>query len=248
MDLKGKNALVTGGSRGIGQAIVRKYAEYGANIAFTYLNSTEKAQALVDELTTQYGVKVAAYQSDAASFTAAEQLVNDVAAAFGRIDILVNNAGITRDNLILRMSEEQFDEVIQANLKSVFNLTKQVARLMLRQKSGSIINLTSIVGLRGQAGQSNYAASKAGIIGFTKSIADEFGSRSIRCNAISPGFIETDMTHVLGEDIKKNLLTQIPLGRMGRADEIANAALFLGSDLSAYITGQTLSVCGGMSR
>ncbi|MBS1594564.1 MAG: 3-oxoacyl-[acyl-carrier-protein] reductase [Bacteroidetes bacterium] len=248
MDLKGKNALVTGGSRGIGQAIVRKYAEYGANVAFTYLNSAEKAQALVDELTAQYGVKVVAYRSDAASFAASEQLVNDVAAELGRIDILVNNAGITRDNLILRMSEEQFDEVIQANLKSVFNLTKQVAKLMLRQKSGSIINLTSIVGLRGQAGQSNYAASKAGIIGFTKSIADEFGSRSIRCNAISPGFIETDMTHVLGEDIKKGLLTQIPLGRMGRADEIANAALFLGSDLSAYITGQTLSVCGGMSR
>ena len=165
MDLKGKNALVTGGSRGIGQAIVRRYAEYGANVAFTYLNSAEKAQALVDELTAQYGVKVVAYKSDAASFTAAEQLVNDVAADLGRIDILVNNAGITRDNLILRMSEEQFDEVIQANLKSVFNLTKQVAKLMLRQKSGSIINLTSIVGLRGQAGQSNYAASKAGIIG-----------------------------------------------------------------------------------
>jgi 3-oxoacyl-[acyl-carrier protein] reductase len=174
--------------------------------------------------------------------------VTELIKEFGNIDILVNNAGITRDNLILRMSEEQFDEVIQSNLKSIFNMTKHVSKHMLRQKSGSIINLSSIVGLRGQAGQSNYAASKAGIIGFTKSIADEFGSRSIRCNAISPGFIETDMTHVLGEDVKKNLLTQIPLGRMGRAEDIANAALFLGSDMSVYITGQTLSVCGGMSR
>ena len=246
--LKGKNALVTGGSRGIGYAIVKKYAENGANVAFTYLNSSEKAKAIVDELIAAYGVKITAYQSDAASYSASETLIADVTKEFGQIDILVNNAGITKDNLILRMSEEQFDQVIQANLKSVFNLTKQVSKSMLRQKSGSIINLTSIVGMRGQAGQSNYAASKAGIIGFTKSIAEEFGSRSIRCNAISPGFIETDMTHVLNEDIKKNLLTQIPLGRMGKAEEIANAALFLGSDLSAYITGQVLSVCGGMSR
>lgn len=248
MDLKGKNALVTGGSRGIGYAIVKKYAEYGANVAFTYLNSAEKAKAIVDEISSTYGVKVQAYQSDAASYPASEQLVADVIKDFGQTDILVNNAGITKDNLILRMSEEQFDQVIQANLKSVFNLTKQVSKHMLRQKSGSIINLTSIVGMRGQAGQSNYAASKAGIIGFTKSIAEEFGSRSIRCNAISPGFIETDMTHVLGEDIKKNLLAGIPLGRMGKAEEIANTALFLGSDLSAYITGQVISVCGGMSR
>ncbi|MCW3125236.1 MAG: 3-oxoacyl-(acyl-carrier-protein) reductase [Bacteroidetes bacterium] len=248
MYLKGKNALVTGGSRGIGYAIVKKYAENGANVAFTYLNSAEKAKAIVDEITAAYGVKVQAYQSDAASYPASEQLVADVIRDFGQIDILVNNAGITKDNLILRMSEEQFDQVIQANLKSVFNLTKQVSKHMLRQKSGSIINLTSIVGMRGQAGQSNYAASKAGIIGFTKSIAEEFGSRSIRCNAISPGFIETDMTHVLGEDIKKNLLSGIPLGRMGKAEEIANTALFLGSDLSAYITGQVISVCGGMSR
>jgi 3-oxoacyl-[acyl-carrier protein] reductase len=248
MLLKGKNALVTGGSRGIGYAIVKKYAEQGANVAFTYLNSIEKANAIVNELSAAYGVRVLAYQSDAASYTAAEELVNEVVKEFGRIDILVNNAGITRDNLILRMSEEQFDEVIDANLKSVFNLTKQVSKTMLRQKSGSIINLSSIVGIRGQAGQSNYAASKAGIIGFSKSIAEEFGSRSIRCNAISPGFIETDMTHVLAEDTKKNLLGQIPLGRMGRAEEIADAALFLGSDMSVYITGQVLSVCGGMSR
>ena len=248
MLLKGKNALVTGGSRGIGHAIVKKYAENGANVAFTYLNSAEKANAIVDEISAEYGVRVLAYQSDASSYASAEELVTAVSKELGQIDILVNNAGITKDNLILRMSEEQFDEVIKSNLKSVFNLTKHVSKLMLRQKSGSIINLSSIVGLRGQAGQSNYAASKAGIIGFSKSIAEEFGSRSIRCNVISPGFIETDMTHVLGEDIKKNLLSQIPLQRMGQAVEIANAALFLGSDLSGYITGQVLSVCGGMSR
>ena len=248
MLLKGKNALVTGGSRGIGNAIVRKYAEQGANVAFTYLNSAEKAKSIVDELAAAYGVKVIAFRSDAASYSDSEQLVNDVVKEFGRIDILVNNAGITRDNLILRMSKEQFDEVIDSNLKSVFNLTKHVSKLMLRQKSGSIINLSSIVGLRGQAGQSNYSASKAGIIGFSKSIAEEFGSRSIRCNAISPGFIETDMTLVLGEDTKKNLLSQISLGHMGQPEDIANTALFLGSDLSAYITGQVISVCGGMSR
>ena len=248
MLLKGKNALVTGGSRGIGYAIVKKYAENGANVAFTYLNSTEKANAIVNEISAEYGVRVLTFQSDASSYVAAEELVAAVSKELGQIDILVNNAGITKDNLILRMSEEQFDEVIKSNLKSVFNLTKHVSKLMLRQKSGSIINLSSIVGLRGQAGQSNYAASKAGIIGFSKSIAEEFGSRNIRCNVISPGFIETDMTHVLGEDIKKNLLSQIPLQRMGQAVEIANAALFLGSDLSGYITGQVLSVCGGMSR
>jgi 3-oxoacyl-[acyl-carrier protein] reductase len=248
MYLQGKNALITGGTRGIGYAIVKNYAANGANVAFTYLSSAEKAKAIVDEISAAYGVKVKAYQSDAASYTASETLVADVIKDFGQIDILVNNAGITMDNLILRMSEEQFDQVIHANLKSVFNLTKQVSKHMLRQKSGSIINITSIVGMRGQAGQSNYAASKAGIIGFTKSIAEEFGSRSIRCNAISPGFIETDMTHVLTEDIKKNLLSQIPLQRMGKAEEIANTALFLGSDLSAYITGQVISVCGGMSR
>jgi 3-oxoacyl-[acyl-carrier protein] reductase len=248
MLLKGKNALVTGGSRGIGYAIVKKYAENGANVAFTYLNSAEKANAIVNEISSAYGVRVLAYQSDASSYTAAEELVAAVIKEFGQIDILVNNAGITKDNLILRMSEEQFDEVIKSNLKSVFNLTKHVSKLMLRQKSGSIINLSSIVGLRGQAGQSNYAASKAGITGFSKSIAEEFGSRNIRCNVISPGFIETDMTGVLGEDIKKSLLSQIPLQRMGRAEDIADAALFLGSDMSAYITGQVLSVCGGMSR
>jgi 3-oxoacyl-[acyl-carrier protein] reductase len=248
MHLQGKYALVTGGTRGIGYAIVKKYAEHGANVAFTYLNSADKAGAIVEELSAAYGVKVKAYQSDAAEYSASEALVDEVVKEFGKIDILVNNAGITRDNLILRMSEEQFDEVIKCNLKSIFNLTRHVSKHMLRQKSGSIINLASIVGMRGQAGQSNYAASKAGIIGFTKSIAEEFGSRSIRCNAISPGFIETDMTHVLTADIKKSLLSQIPLGRMGTAEEVANAALFLGSDMSVYITGQVLSVCGGMSR
>lgn len=248
MLLKGKNALVTGGSRGIGYAIVKTFAANGANVAFTYVNSAEKAAAIVEEISTAYGVRVLAYQSDAASYLAGETLINEVIKELGRIDVLVNNAGITKDNLLLRMSEEQFDQVIASNLKSVFQLTKHASKHMLRQKSGSIINLTSIVGLRGQAGQSNYAASKAGIIGFTKSIADEFGSRSIRCNAISPGFIETDMTHVLPEETKKNLLTQIPLGHMGQAEDIANAALFLASDLSAYITGQVLSVCGGMSR
>lgn len=248
MLLEGKNALVTGGTRGIGRAIVLKFAQQGANVAFTYLASKEKADALVEEMKTTFKVKAKAWQSDAASFQNAEKLVAEVTEEFGHIDILVNNAGITRDNLLLRMSEEQFDEVITANLKSVFNLTKHVSKLMLRRKSGSIINLSSIVGIRGQAGQSNYAASKAGIIGFTKSIADEYGSRNIRCNAISPGFIETDMTHVLGEELKKSILSQVPMGRMGSAEEIANTALFLGSDLSTYISGQVLSVCGGMCR
>lgn len=247
MLLKGKTALVTGGTRGIGEAIVRKFAAEGCNVAFTYLSSGEKAGKLELELNA-LGVKVKAYKSDAASYLQSETLVEEVIKDFGGIDILVNNAGITRDNLLLRMTEEQWTEVMDANLKSVFNLTKHVSKLMLRAKSGSIINLTSIVGEKGQAGQSNYAASKAGIIGFTKSIADEFGSRSIRCNAIAPGFIETDMTAVLTEETQKNILQQIPFRRMGRAEEVANAALFLASDLSAYVSGQVLSVCGGMNR
>ncbi|MCW5908978.1 MAG: 3-oxoacyl-[acyl-carrier-protein] reductase [Chitinophagales bacterium] len=247
MLLKGKRALVTGGTRGIGEAIVRKFAAEGCNVAFTYLSSDEKAKQLELELCA-LGVKAKAYKSDAASYTGSEALVDEVVKDFGGIDILVNNAGITRDNLILRMSEEQWTEVIDANLKSVFNLTKHVAKLMLRAKAGSIINLTSIVGEKGQAGQSNYAASKAGIIGFTKSIADEFGSRSIRCNAIAPGFIETDMTGVLSDEVKNNILAQIPMKRMGKPDEVANVALFLASDLAAYVSGQVISVCGGMSR
>ncbi len=247
MLLKGKNALITGGTRGIGHAIAKKFAEQGCNVAFTFVSSEEKAKQLEEELNA-LGVKAKAYKSDAGSYNDAEKLVDDVAKEFGAIDVLVNNAGITRDNLILRMSEEQWDEVIQANLKSVFNLTKHVSKLMLRQKSGSIINLTSIIGEMGQGGQSNYAASKAGVIGFTKSIADEFGSRSIRCNAIAPGFIETDMTGVLSDEVKKNILAQIPMKRMGSAEEVANTALFLASDLSAYVSGQVISVCGAMSR
>jgi 3-oxoacyl-[acyl-carrier protein] reductase len=247
MLLKGKTALVTGGSRGIGEAIVRRFAQEGCDVAFTYLSSDDKARQIEQELNS-LGGKVKAYKSDAASHMQSEALVNEVITDFGKIDVLVNNAGITRDNLLLRMSEEQWDEVIAANLKSVFNLTKQVSKLMLRAKSGSIINLTSIIGEKGQAGQSNYAASKAGIIGFTKSIADEFGSRNIRCNAIAPGFIETDMTGILPDETKKNILLQIPFKRMGRAEEVANTALFLASDLSTYVSGQVLSVCGGMNR
>lgn len=247
MLLKGKNALVTGGTRGIGLAIVELFAKEGANVAFTYMSSEAKAMDICERLTSTDN-KISAYQSDASSYNETETLVEKVLADFGSIDILVNNAGITRDNLLLRMSEEHFDDVIANNLNSVFNLTKHISKSMLRQKSGSIINLTSIIGLRGQAGQSNYAASKAGIIGFTKSIADEFGTRSIRCNAVSPGFIETDMTDILPEEVKKDILRQIPMQRMGKPEEVANAVLFLASDLSKYVSGQVLSVCGAMSR
>lgn len=247
MILKGKTALVTGGSRGIGYAIVKKFVEQGCHVAFTYQSSGAKAKEIETSLSGAE-VKVKGYKSDAGSYSESEQLVEAVIAEFGSIDILVNNAGITRDNLILRMSEEQWDEVIQANLKSVFNLTKHVSKSMLRNKTGSIINLTSIVGEKGQAGQANYAASKAGIIGFTKSIADEFGSRNIRCNAIAPGFIETDMTGVLPDDLKKSILDKIPMKRMGDAEEVAGAAVFLASQLSTYVSGQVISVCGGMNR
>jgi len=247
MLLKNKTALVTGGTRGIGYAIVKKFAEQGCNVAFTYLSSEEKAKQFETELNAM-GIKARAFKSDAGSYAESEKLVEEVVKEFGTIDILVNNAGVTRDNLILRMTEQQWDEVINANLKSVFNLSKHVSKVMLRNKTGSVINLTSIVGIKGQAGQSNYAASKAGIIGFTKSIADEFGSRSIRCNAIAPGFIETDMTSVLPEETKKGILAQIPMKRMGSAEEVANVALFLASDLSTYVSGQVLSACGGMCR
>lgn len=247
MLLKGKTALITGGTRGIGHAIVKKFAEQGCNVAFTFVSSEEKAKQFEVELNS-LGVKAKAFKSDASSYNDAEKLVDEVSKEFGGIDVLVNNAGITRDNLILRMSEEQWDEVIQANLKSVFNLTKHVSKLMLRQKSGSIINLTSIIGEMGQGGQSNYATSKAGVIGFTKSIADEFGSRSIRCNAIAPGFIETDMTNVLADEVKKSILEKIPMKRMGSAEEVADTALFLASDLSTYVSGQVISVCGAMCR
>jgi len=244
--LENKTALITGGSRGIGAAIALKFAEQGANIAFTYVSSDEKAKDLTDKLEA-YGIKAKCYKSDAADFAAAEQLVKDVLQAFGTIDICVNNAGISRDNLLLRISPEQWDEVMQANLKSVFNLTKNVIRPMMKARSGSIINMSSIVGEKGNAGQSSYAASKAGILGFTKSIAQELGSRNVRCNAIAPGFIETDMTHYLKEGGQDKWAEKIPLQRFGKPEEVADAALFLASGLSAYVTGQVLSVCGGMN-
>lgn len=244
--LENKTALVTGASRGIGEAIAIKFAEHGANIAFTYLSSEERAKALEEKLAAM-GVKAKGYKSDAGDYAAAEQLANDVAKDFGTIDICVNNAGISRDNLLLRMTPEQWDEVMQANLKSVFNLTKQVIRPMMKARSGSIINLSSVVGVKGNGGQGSYAASKAGIIGFTKSVALELGSRNIRCNAIAPGFIETDMTHYLKDGGAEKWFEQIPLNRFGKPEEIANVALFLASDMSSYVTGQVISACGGMS-
>ena len=244
--LQDKIALVTGGSRGIGAAIVRVFAEHGAHVAFTYHSSAEKANAIAEELKA-LGSNAKAYRSDAASYSESEALINQVLADYGRIDVLVNNAGITRDNLILRMSEEQWDEVIHTNLKSVFNLTKHVVKSMMKNRSGSIINMSSVVGDFGNAGQSNYAASKAGIFGFTKSIAKEMGSRNIRCNAIAPGFIETEMTDALDEKTREAYLANVPLKRFGKGEEVAALCAFLGSDLSAYITGQVLSVCGGLN-
>ncbi len=244
--LAGKIALVTGGSRGIGEAIARKFAEQGADVAFTYLSSEDRAKSIESELK-NLGSNAKAYRSDASSFEQAEALIKAVLGDFGKIDILVNNAGITRDNLMLRMKEEQWDEVIQTNLKSVFNLTKHVLRPMLKNRSGSIINMSSVVGVFGNAGQANYAASKAGIFGFTKSIAKEIGSRNIRCNAIAPGFIETDMTEELDEKTKAAFLEGIPLNRLGNASEVADACVFLGSEMSSYVSGQTLSVCGALN-
>ncbi len=243
--LQDKIALVTGGSRGIGAAIIRRFAENGANIAFTYLSSEAPAKALEEELKA-LGVNAKAYRSDASSYAGAEALINEVIKDFGKIDILVNNAGITQDTLMLRMSEAQWDRVIETNLKSVFNLTKHILRPMMRT-GGSIINMSSVVGITGNAGQANYAASKAGIFGFTKSIAKEMGSRNIRCNAVAPGFIETDMTDKLDEKTKESYLTNIPLKRLGRAEEVADLCVFLGSDMSTYISGQTISVCGAMT-
>ena len=245
--LEGKIAIVTGASRGIGEAIAIKLAEHGANVAFTYLSSEEKARTLEDKLKA-FGVKAKAYKSNAGVYAECETLVNDVIKEFGAIDICVNNAGISKDNLLLRLTPEQWDEVMDINLKSVFNMTKQVIRPMMKARKGSIINMSSIVGIRGNAGQSSYAASKAGIIGFTKSVALELGSRNIRCNAIAPGFVETDMTHYLKEgEGAKTFLEKIPLGRFGSAEEIANTTLFLASDLSSYVTGQEISVCGGLN-
>jgi 3-oxoacyl-[acyl-carrier protein] reductase len=243
--LEGKTALITGASKGIGRGIAKLYAAHGADIAFTYLSSVEQGQALEAELASQ-GIKSKGYRSDASDLKQAEELINSVAADFGKIDILVNNAGITQDTLMLRMSEEQWDNVIRVNLKSVFNTTKAIAKIMMKQRSGSIINMSSVVGIKGNAGQANYAASKAGIIGFTKSIALELGSRGIRCNAVAPGFIETEMTGKLNADTVKGWVENIPLKRAGTAEDVANACVFLGSELSSYITGQTLTVCGGM--
>jgi len=243
--LDGKTALITGASRGIGKAIALKFATEGANVAFSDLNRDENMDALEKELTA-LGVKGIGYTSDASSFEQSEKLIADVLAEFGSIDILVNNAGITRDGLLLRMEEKDWDLVMSVNLKSVFNLTKAVQRSMLKQRSGSIINMSSVVGIDGNGGQSNYSASKAGIIGFTKSIAKELGSRSIRCNAIAPGFIETEMTAKLDGDVRDEWIQSIPLRRGGVPDDVANVCTFLASDLSSYVTGQVLSVCGGM--
>jgi 3-oxoacyl-[acyl-carrier protein] reductase len=245
--LEGKTAIITGASRGIGEAIALKLAEHGAHIAFTYLSSEDKAKALEAKLS-GFGLKAKAYKSNAAVYAECETLVNEVVREFGTVDICINNAGISKDNLLLRLTPEQWDEVMGINLKSVFNMTKQVIRPMMKARRGSIVNMSSIIGIRGNSGQSSYAASKAGIIGFTKSIALELGSRNIRCNAIAPGFIETDMTHYLKDgDASKAFLDKIPLGRFGSADEVANTTLFLASDMSSYITGQVLSACGGLN-
>jgi 3-oxoacyl-[acyl-carrier protein] reductase len=243
--LEGKTALITGASRGIGKSIAITFAQHGANVAFTDLEVNDAAKAVEDEINA-FGVKGKAYASDASSFQGSEEVVNEILKDFDRIDILVNNAGITRDTLLMRMTEEQWDMVIKINLKSAFNLTKAVQRIMLKQRSGSIINMSSVVGVKGNAGQANYAASKAGMIGFTKSVALEFGSRNIRCNAIAPGFIETEMTAVLDEEVVKKWVEAIPLRRSGKPDDVANCAVFLASDLSAYMTGQVFQVDGGM--
>lgn len=243
--LEGKTALITGATRGIGRGIALKFAEHGASVAFTFQSSIEKAHEL-EHVLSQFGAKSKGYQSDAADPVACEKLVNDVVAEFGGLHVLVNNAGVTRDNLLMRMTEEQWDEVMATNLKSVFCTVKAAQRTFLKQRSGSIINMSSVVGVRGNAGQSNYAASKAGIIGFTKSMALELGSRNIRSNVIAPGFIETEMTGALDDKTVQGWREAIPLKRGGTPDDVANAALFLASDMSAYITGQVISVCGGM--
>ena len=243
--LHNKIAIVTGGSRGIGKSIVLKFAEHGANVVFTYLSSQEKAQHVIDEAL-QYGVEVLAIKSDASNYIASQELIDIVLKKYNQIDILVNNAGITKDNLLMRMSEDDFNTVIKTNMNSVFNMTKSVQKVMLKQRKGTIVNLSSIVGLKGNAGQSNYSASKAGIIGFSKSIAIELGSRNIRCNVIAPGYIETEMTQKLDKQAALEWTNSIPLKRGGSVEDVANTALFLASDMSLYITGQVLNVCGGM--
>jgi 3-oxoacyl-[acyl-carrier protein] reductase len=247
--LEGKVAIVTGAARGIGEAVAIKFAEHGANVAFTFVSdsSKEKASALESKLTGM-GVKAKAYQSNAGDFAACETFVADVLKEFGTVDICVNNAGISKDNLLLRMTPEQFEEVIKVNLNSVFYMTKQIIKPMMKARSGSIINMSSVIGEMGNAGQSSYAASKAGVIGFTKSVAKELGSRNIRCNAIAPGFVETDMTSYLKEgEAADKYKAGIPLGRFASAEDIANVTLFLASDLSSYVTGQTISACGGLN-
>ena len=243
--LEGKVAIITGASRGIGSGIAKVFAEQGANVAFTYSSSVESAMALENELNA-LGIKAKGYKSNAADFNEAQKLVDDVIAEFGTIDVLINNAGITKDNLLMRMSEEDFDKVIEINLKSVFNMTKAVQKIMLKNRKGSIVNMSSVVGVKGNAGQANYAASKAGMNGFTKSIALELGSRNIRCNAIAPGFIETEMTAKLNEDVVKGWREAIPLKRGGTPEDVANVCVFLASDMSAYVTGQVINVDGGM--
>ena len=243
--LEGKTALITGAARGIGRSIALRLAGEGADIAFTDLAYDDAAKAVEKEITDK-GVKAKAYASDASKLDQTREVVEQIIAEFGKIDILVNNAGITNDTLLMRMTEDQWDAVITVNLKSVFNFTKCVQMYMLKQRSGSIINMSSVVGVSGNAGQSNYSASKAGIIGFTKSIAREVGSRNIRCNAIAPGFIMTEMTNKLPEDVRKEWVNQIPLKRGGTPNDVANITLFLASDLSSYVTGQVISVCGGM--
>lgn len=243
--LEQKVTLITGASRGIGRGMALELAKHGSSVAFTYLSSPDKAAELEKELAS-FGIKAKGYKSDASDFKAAEELIASVLNDFGRIDVVVNNAGITRDNLLMRMSEEHFDEVIRTNLKSVFNITKAVQKSMLKERKGSIINISSVVGVKGNAGQANYAASKAGIIGFTKSIALELGSRNIRCNAIAPGFIETEMTAVLNPDVVKQWREAIPLKRGGTPEDVANLVVFLASDMSSYITGQVINVDGGM--
>ncbi len=244
--LEGKTALVTGASRGIGKAIALKLAEQGANVAITNSREDEAGQAVADEITA-LGVKGKRYVSDASNFADAHKVVEAVKEDFGRIDILVNNAGITKDGLMMRMSEEQWDAVINVNLKSAFNFIHAVTPIMMRQKSGSIINMSSVVGVSGNAGQANYAASKAGMIGLAKSMAKELGSRGIRVNTITPGFIATDMTEALSEEVRTEWAKQIPLRRAGEAEDVANATIFLASDMSAYVTGQVINVCGGMN-
>lgn len=243
--LENKVAIITGASRGIGRAIASSFIAEGAIVAFTYLSSDEKARQLESELTAHGGI-AKGFKSDASRFTSAQELVDAVVEEFGTVDILVNNAGITRDTLLMRMSEEQWDEVIETNLKSAFNLTKAVIRPMLKAKSGSIINMSSVVGVSGNAGQANYAASKAGMIGFTKSVAQELGSRNIRCNAIAPGFIETEMTEALDQKVVEEWRNSIPMKRGGSPEDVANTTIYLASNLSAYVTGQTIHVCGGM--